>query len=84
MVLGPMARYVAQGDGAGIGPPGSGVVGHAVENLELDGRVIDADTYELKQILRVYPYGKAAAVDGLQLYITNAQASCFDSEFVCI
>src|SRR5258708_968464 len=72
MGLGIVLRPVAEPNGVGIVVPAARVARDAVDDLETDAGMIDADRDELRQVARAEPDGEPALVDRRRVAVADA------------
>ncbi len=67
-------RAIAEVVGAVVVPPGALVVGGAVEDLEMDGGMLEPDAAELHEVFRLEPDREPAVVERLFTEIADPEA----------
>src|SRR5207245_11294875 len=68
--------------GIGIVVPAARVARDAVDDLETDAGVIDADSHELRQVARAEPDGESALVDRRRIDVADADHEHLHAVFV--
>src|SRR2546422_770043 len=82
MGLGIVLRPVAEPHGVGIVVPAARVARDAVDDLEADAGMIDADRHELRQVARAEPDGEPALVDRRRIDVADADHEHLHAVFV--
>src|SRR4051812_10200348 len=83
-LLAAAGRAVAEVVGAVVVPPGALVIGRAVENLEMDVRMIEPDPAQLHQVFRLQPDREPAMIQRLVAEIADPQTGDADAVLVGI
>src|SRR5207302_8214241 len=80
--LGIVLRAVAEPRGVGIVVPAARVARDAVDDLEADAGMIDADRYELRQVARAEPDGEPALVDWRRIDVADTDHEHLHAVFI--